>query len=85
MSRIWTVVPTQVAAWGAWRLGSRFELGRLELDYVRLAVFVLMGLMFLLLGIRGKLPRSKRFYLGERPSPRDASRIRLRLRAITVL
>jgi energy-converting hydrogenase Eha subunit C len=65
---IWTVVPTQAAAWGAWRLGSRFEFGKLELNYLRLAVFVLLGLTFLLLGIREKLPRSKRFYFTE-PTP----------------
>ena len=62
---IWTVVPTQAAAWGAWRMGSRFGFEQLELNYLRLAVFVLMGLTFLLLGIRGKLPRSKRFYFTE--------------------
>ncbi len=62
---IWTVVPTQAVAWGAWRLGSRFEFEKLELNYLRLAVFVLMGLTFLLLGIREKLPRSKRFYFTE--------------------
>jgi hypothetical protein len=65
---IWTVVPTQVAAWGAWRLGARLHVGRPELDYLRLAVFSLMGLIFLLLGIAGKLPRSKRFYLKESAS-----------------
>jgi hypothetical protein len=62
---IWTVVPTQAAAWGAWRLGSKLNFGRPELDQVRLAVFVLMGTIFLLLGIRGRLPRSRRFYLTE--------------------
>lgn len=65
---IWTVVPTQVAAWGAWRLGSRLELGRLELDCARLIVFIFTGLIFLFLGIRGRLPRSKRVYLGEMTS-----------------
>ncbi len=58
---IWTVVPTQVAAWGAWRLGSRFDFGRLELNYLRLAVFVLMGLIFLLLGIGKNCPDPNAF------------------------
>ncbi len=62
---IWTVVPTQAAAWGAWRLGSRLELGQLPLDYVRLSVFAVVGSIFLLLGIRGILPRSKRLHLPE--------------------
>jgi hypothetical protein len=66
---IWTVVPAQVAAWGAWRLGSRFDLEPLELNYLRLAVFVLVTLIFLILGIKARLPRSGRFYLSEPASP----------------
>jgi hypothetical protein len=65
---IWTVVPAQVAAWGAWRLGAQFDLGSLDLNYLRLAVFVLVTMAFLILGIRGRLPRSARFYLKE-PAP----------------
>lgn len=65
---IWTVVPTQVAAWGAWRLGSRFGLGRPELDYVRLAVFIAVCMIFLTMGVRGKLPRSGRFHLARTTS-----------------
>ncbi len=61
---IWTVVPTQVAAWGAWRLGSRLDITSFELDWLRFGVFVLTGTLLLLLGLRGKLPRSKRFYQG---------------------
>jgi len=63
---IWTVVPTQVAAWGAWRLGTLLNVGYPHLNYLRLAVFVSVGLFFSLLGLRGKLPRSARFYLPER-------------------
>lgn len=59
---IWTVVPTQVAAWGAWRLGSRLDLTSYELNWLRFAVFVLTGILLFLLGLRGKLPRSKRYY-----------------------
>ncbi|HTY60938.1 MAG TPA: hypothetical protein VMG30_01650 [Acidobacteriota bacterium] len=62
---IWTVVPTQAAAWAAWRLGSKLNLVRPGLDYLRLGVFVLVGFIFLLLGLLGRLPRSKRFYLTE--------------------
>lgn len=60
---IWTVVPTQVAAWAAWRLGRLLNLAPYELNYLRFTVFVLVGTILLLLGVRGKLPRSKRFYL----------------------
>jgi hypothetical protein len=59
---IWTVVPTQVAAWAAWRLGGKLALAPLQLNSLRLFVFVLVGAIVLLLGIRGKLPRSARFY-----------------------
>jgi len=62
---IWTVVPTQVAAWAAWRLGSRLNLFPYELNHLRLTVFVLVGTILFLLGIRGKLPRSERFYVPE--------------------
>ena len=62
---IWTVVPTQVAAWGAWRLGSRLDMTSYQLDCVRLAVFLLVGAALFLLCLRGKLPRSGRFYLQE--------------------
>jgi hypothetical protein len=65
---IWTVVPTQVAAWGAWRLGSRLDLTPYELDCLRFTVFVLAGVCFLLLGLRGKLPRTKRHYVRDKTS-----------------
>lgn len=58
---IWMVVPTQVAAWGAWRLGSRLDMTSYELDCLRLTVFILVGAVLLLLGVRGKLPRTSRF------------------------
>jgi len=60
---IWTVVPTQVAAWGAWRLGSQLNMTSYELDCLRFTVFVLVGTLLLILGLRGKLPRSKRYYV----------------------
>jgi hypothetical protein len=62
---IWTVVPAQVSAWGAWRLGSRFGFAPTELNYLRLTVFVLVTMTFLILGARGKLPRSERVYIAE--------------------
>lgn len=65
---IWTVVPAQVAAWGAWRLGSQFDFASSDLNSLRFAVFLLVTMTFLILGLRGKLPRSARFYLKE-PAP----------------
>jgi len=60
---IWTVVPTQVVAWAAWRLGARLGIAPPELNYLRLSVFVLLGAILILLGVRAKLPRSQRFHL----------------------
>ncbi len=57
---VWTVVPTQIAAWAAWRLGGRLDLLPSELNLLRLTVFVLVGSLLLLLGVWGKLPRSHR-------------------------
>jgi hypothetical protein len=60
---IWMIVPTQVAAWGAWRLGSLLDMTSYQLDCLRFTVFVLTGTLLLLLGLRGKLPRTKRYYM----------------------
>jgi hypothetical protein len=62
---IWTIVPTQVAAWAAWRLAGKLHFPPEGLNQLRLTVFILVGVFLLLLGIRGKLPRSQRFYLPE--------------------
>jgi hypothetical protein len=60
---VWTVVPAQVAAWAAWRFGSSLNLAPGELNLMRLAVFLLAGVVFFVLGAKGRLPRSKRFSL----------------------
>ncbi len=59
---IWTVVPAQVAAWGAWRLGGGLGLSPYELDIFRLSVFILVTTMFFMLGLKAKLPRCERYY-----------------------
>ncbi len=59
---IWTVVPAQVAAWGAWRLGGQFSQIPIELNHLRLAVFILMSGIIFLLGLKGILPRTRRYY-----------------------
>jgi len=68
---IWTVVPTQAAAWAAWRLGGRMGLEGITLARVRLSVFLLCMALFLLLGLRGRLPRTARYYAraGAEPVP----------------
>ncbi len=59
---IWTVVPAQVAAWAAWRLGGQFNPLPLELNNLRLMVFLFVAATLFLLGVKGKLPRSQRNY-----------------------
>ncbi len=62
---IWTVVPTQLAAWAAWRLAGRIGVTGIALARTRLAVFSLVAATSLLLGLKGLLPRSARFHLPE--------------------
>jgi hypothetical protein len=59
---IWTVVPAQVAAWGAWRLGGGLGWPPLALGLFRFIVFAVMTAIFLLLCLKGKLPRTRRYY-----------------------
>ena len=59
---IWTIVPAQVVAWGAWRLGRFFDLDPLALARVRFAGFAAMTVVLLALAIKGVLPRTARVY-----------------------
>jgi len=61
---IWTVVPTQVINWGAWRFGKFMDVGPLPLARVRLVVCLMSTALFFLLGYAEKLPRSQRHYEG---------------------
>lgn len=65
---IWTVVPAQVAIWGAWRLGGRLGLDLLTLGRFRLATFLVVAGFFFLLGLKEKLPRTTRFAAGMTPA-----------------
>ena len=58
---IYTVVPTQVASWAAWRLGGAMGLEKVSMARLRLLVFLLVGAWFFYLALRGKLPRSQRY------------------------
>lgn len=62
---IWTVVPSQLAGWAAWRLGDRFGLEGLELARIRLVVFFAVTALFVLLGWKGRLPRTRRYHVPE--------------------
>lgn len=57
---IYTVVPTQVASWVAWRLGGAMGLGTTSLARLRLLVFLVVGGLFFYLSLRGRLPRAQR-------------------------
>ena len=46
---IWTVVPTQVINWGAWRLGKFMDLAPLPLARLRLAICLISTALFLVL------------------------------------
>jgi hypothetical protein len=57
---IWTVVPAQIAAWAAWRLGGRLHLEQPGLNYLRLSVFLFFAAALFYLGLRERLPRTRR-------------------------
>jgi len=61
---IWTVVPTQVINWAAWRLGKHMDLSPLPLARTRLAVCLVATAFFFRLGYASKLPRTQRYYSG---------------------
>lgn len=64
---IWTIVPAQVVAWAAWRLGAYAGLDPLALARVRFGAFGVVTAIFLTLGITGRLPRTARYYVPARP------------------
>jgi hypothetical protein len=59
---VWTVVPAQVAIWGAWRLGGGLGLAPGELAVLRFVVFMLFAGVFFMAGVRGRLPRTQRYH-----------------------
>jgi hypothetical protein len=65
---IWTVVPAQVAIWGAWRLGGRLGLEPLLLSRFRFSVFLAVAGIFFLMGLKGKLPRTQRYHYSLKPA-----------------
>jgi len=60
---IWTVVPSQVAVWGAWRLGGELGLNPPALGRFRFSVFIIVVAVFFFLGLKEKLPRTARHHL----------------------
>lgn len=62
---VWTVVPTQVAAWAMWRLGRFFDLSATALNDLRLATFVIVAAVFFTLGRLEKLGRTERYVVDQ--------------------
>lgn len=58
---IWTVVPSQLAAWAMWRMGRHFALTARELAWGRLAAFLLVSGLFFFLAYSGLLGRTQRY------------------------
>jgi hypothetical protein len=58
---VWTVVPTQFAGWGMWRLAGHFGWHGPALNQLRRVVFIAVAATFSLLGTLGKLPRTARY------------------------
>jgi hypothetical protein len=61
---VWTVVPAQMAIWGAWRLGGKLGLAPFELAVLRFVVFILLATVFFVAGARERLPRTQRYHSG---------------------
>lgn len=66
---IWTVVPTQLAAWAAWRLAGALGFAGIGLTQARLSVFLSCAALFFILGLRAILPRTARYHAAEGAEP----------------
>ena len=62
---VWTVVPTQIAAWAMWRMGKYFALSNTALNNARLLTFLIVAGAFFTLGALGRLPRTERYHLAQ--------------------
>jgi hypothetical protein len=70
---VWTVVPSQLAAWAAWRLGGRLGLEAMPLAWLRSAAFFSVAVLFLALGVAERLPRTARYEEEEPAAPAESS------------
>jgi hypothetical protein len=65
---LWTVVPAQAAMWAVWRIGAKNGLTGAAHGFAGLAALALVGGTMFLLGAKGTLPRTARFYFPEAPA-----------------
>lgn len=68
---IWTIVPAQVVAWGAWRLAKSVGVDPVPLARIRFGIFAAVTAVFLTLGLKGILPRTARYYVPEGAAPAE--------------
>jgi hypothetical protein len=68
----WTVVPAQLAAWAAWRLGGRLGLDSPALAWLRFAALFGVAGALVWLGVAERLPRTER-YVEEKEAAPNAS------------
>jgi hypothetical protein len=64
---VWTVVPSQLAGWAAWRLGGRLGFEATPLAWLRFTTFFAAAALLCWLGVRERIPRTERSYGGEEP------------------
>jgi len=69
----WTVVPSQLAAWAAWRSGGRLGLEATHLTWLRFAAFFGVATAVLLLGVAQLLPRTERYLENSPAGPPERS------------
>jgi len=69
----WTVVPAQLAAWAAWRLGGRLGLDPPALAWLRLGTFFSVAGALIWLGVAERLPRTDRYVEQESSTPPNPS------------
>jgi hypothetical protein len=69
----WTVVPSQLAAWAAWRLGGRLGLDTTSLAWLRFGAFFAVAGAAVWLGVAERLPRTQRYVEEEAASPANPS------------
>ena len=60
---VWTAVLSQLAGWAMWRLGPAMGLGPQTLLWARLLVFAGVSALVAGLGLAGRLPRTRRYYV----------------------
>lgn len=59
---IWTVVPTQIVNWAMWRIGKHLDVTPQGLADLRFFACVFTAGLIFTLGVKGKLPRTARYY-----------------------